>query len=1031
MTQWQGASVAAAVAQVVESLAAGDVGKRRADPQRRILVASYMEDFDYLWAWQKNLTDWFALGGRHIIVVWDGTPPPGRLGQYNVAEYLTPADWSVMMTLAAKEVPRLTIVDFASHRHESARTLQTFRHLRRMSPSPLPHVHEVNLTGVKQFFSTLSTHASTIQPTSEDRSMLRALWNSMLGEGKGTHHAIANIVGPFLLLESLQRSTPKDGAVVPAALRQLIRVLQAPDQKSASEAGTEAGGKQPWFDFTRNLGRWADSVVLIDDLAENGWGEVLRAMLGLDAGDRTVRVYLSPVAGGPGNESAALDLPGHLRRRLDWLRSDKKGYSAPPLLIPNAKNPLVFLDIRLFSQSSLEQERRFYKDLLVLAREFAALPTAGWPVDLSDKTLERVERFADAQADLESPDHHAALSLLPRLLALADPTLPIVLFSSTGRRAVVEPLTLCGNVIFDFEKPRLTGGDWNEVMDRARIGFKHAMERVTPLLRARSFLQELREDASRTAQLLEDAAATKSECVEVYLDESGENRFSVGGIIVLYPNRRARDELDQVLKEQELVWGLAEGHPPVDANDAIPKRPIPKYPGGRPWKPGAYIDFLERLSKCFVDLNVRLAAFALIWEPRMAKISEGLPEPLREDVIDNRYRRMIEESLEAVLYCVLPARGATDAQVAVDCATRTQDLLPPYDAKRLKTDFGIGSNRRGKRNYYYVLSADSIYPIIGRLLASRPDAPPNVRRARGTTLYDYEELARKDAEDYERIVKDRSRPRQIHYLADWFARFGLHYPDLPDAEIVAKAFKGGFLERRGERFAGWLRASRAGAEERLTDALTEVWMATRQKEAKWSVARWLRRRAADWGEMLDGPGFVELATRIDAKSAQEWLGHKQKTEAPVLETRQAGPADEKVASVRSITEIFERLVPGARRGDVQLKRAAIEGNRAIIAVAGKNAVAQTIGKKGAVIKQLAGELKVKIDVIEWWADPVELARRALKEKGSGASITRNNEGRIEVGLPSWIQVTAEETRLVSSLIESEIIVVSKASGQTK
>lgn len=877
MTEWLGASTAAAVAQAIESLVPSQVSRRRADPTKRILVTSYMEDFGYIWAWRENLADWSALGDRHIIVVWDGTPPPGRLGQYNVAEYLTPADWSVMVTLAAKEVPQLTIVDFASHRHQGARTLQTFRHLRRMTSSPLPHVHEVDLAGVKQFFSALPTHTATIQPTREDRSMLRALWNSLLAEGKGTHHAIANIVGPFLLLESLQTAMPEDRAVLPAALRQLIRVLQVSDQESALEADTEAASKQPWFDFTRSLGKWADSVVLIDDLAEDGWGDVLRAMLGLDAGDRAVRVYLSPMAGGSGNECAVLDLPSHLRRRLDWLRSDKKAHSAPPLLIPNAKNPLIFLDIRLFSQSSLEQERRFYKDLVVLAREFAALPAAAWPVDLSDKALEPVERYADGQADIESHDHHTALSLLPRLLALADPTLPIILFSSTGRRAIVEPLIPCNNVIFDFEKPRVAGGDLNDVVDRAKVGFKHAMERVTPLLRARSFLLDLREEAFRTSELMGDAAATKCESVEIYVDESGDNRFCLGGIMIFYPTQQAREDLDHFLRN-EFAWGLAEGHPPVDAVDAIPKRYISKYlggPPGSPWKPNAYNKNLSRLEKCFVDLNICLAAFALVWEPKMAKSTEVLPEPLREDAIDNRYRRMIEEALEALLYCILPAYGATDAEVAIDCGTRQKEPQPPYNSARLRNNFGIGVNPRS--GDYYVLTADSVYPIVGRLLASRPAPAPNVRRARGTTLYDYghlEYLLGKSREAYERIVNDQSRPRprQIHYLADWFARFGLHHPNLPKEDIVAAAFKRGFLERRGARLACWLRASRAGAEERWSDALTEVWMATRQKEPKWSIARWLRSRAAGWGEMLDGSGFIELATRISAKSAQHEIG---------------------------------------------------------------------------------------------------------------------------------------------------------------
>jgi hypothetical protein len=292
---------------------------------------------------------------------------------------------------------------------------------------------------------------------------------------------------------------------------------------------------------------------------------------------------------------------------------------------------------------------------------------------------------------------------------------------------------------------------------------------------------------------------------------------------------------------------------------------------------------------------LELAAFALVWRPSITQTSVDLPEPLREDAIDNRYRRMIEEALEAVLYCTLPAHCPPGTEVSVDCATRQREPEPPYDSRRLTSDFGIGINQRN--GDYYVLTPDSVYPIVGRLLSARHGHPPNVRRARGTTLYDLEHIkklagqhakersavdrspSRKERTAYERIVNDQSRPRpqQIHYLADWFARFGMHAPSLPSAKIVHGAFKNGFLESRDERFDGWLRAARAGAEGRVTDALLEVWMASKHKDPTWSVSRWLRQRASDWVEMLDGHGFIELAERIDAMSGRREPIDKQST----------------------------------------------------------------------------------------------------------------------------------------------------------
>lgn len=63
--------------------------------------------------------------------------------------------------------------------------------------------------------------------------------------------------------------------------------------------------------------------------------------------------------------------------------------------------------------------------------------------------------------------------------------------------------------------------------------------------------------------------------------------------------------------------------------------------------------------------------------------------------------------------------------------------------------------------------------------------------------------------------------------------------------------------------------------------------------------------------------------------------------------------------------MFKRLVPGARSGRVQLKKAVTEGDHATFAVFGIDAIGSTIGKQGAVVKQMASELGFKsIKVVE-------------------------------------------------------------------
>ena len=64
-------------------------------------------------------------------------------------------------------------------------------------------------------------------------------------------------------------------------------------------------------------------------------------------------------------------------------------------------------------------------------------------------------------------------------------SLPIILFSSTGRRGISEKLKAYGNIITDFEKPRLPALDPTFVLDESRTKFIRALEVAIPMVAAR------------------------------------------------------------------------------------------------------------------------------------------------------------------------------------------------------------------------------------------------------------------------------------------------------------------------------------------------------------------------------------------------------------------------------------------------------------------------------------------------------------------------------------------------------------------
>ena len=378
--------------------------------------------------------------------------------------------------------------------------------------------------------------------------------------------------------------------------------------------------------------------------------------------------------------------------------------------------------------------------------------------------------------------------------------------------------------------------------------------------------------------------------VEIFIDESGEGRFSVGGIALLYPDGLTPDQLNCDLLDEGIIWGLAAGHPPVDGDDDVPAEHFPKNPRAELGTWSAYCPYLDRVAQFLEKRQVECVGFALTWAPNVTEEWSRVPEPLREDVLDNRYRRMTEEVLEALIYSVLPAKRALKAEISVYCGTRVQPIQRPYDRQTIAHRFGISSFTKMGSPFYYVLGPNSVYEIVARVMASREDSPPNVQRAVGVSLYDYADIARWDSERRRKVIGDtlRPRPRQIHYLADWFARFGLSYPSVPSHSLIPSSFRRGFLDSRNQAWNGWLRAARAAAENRATDALFFAWQAQRTGTASgpWPVERWmLHETIPDCARRLSGGDFVELASRIHSASHSTGSSRVQSREATISAAR--------------------------------------------------------------------------------------------------------------------------------------------------
>ncbi|MCB1092388.1 MAG: hypothetical protein KDL87_12705, partial [Verrucomicrobiae bacterium] len=160
---------------------------------------------------------------------------------------------------------------------------------------------------------------------------------------------------------------------------------------------------------------------------------------------------------------------------------------------------VLFLDLRLFRTSGTDQpskaERAFYEGLaefgLRLLDSKRSLP---WIDDEGRESLwrELQQVLMPTRPGLAPPE-----TLLPRLLSLLDPSLPIVVFSSTHRTEFIEPFRSYGNLVTDFHKPVLTGlaGDWDEAVREMHSAFVDAMDRAAAILRVRRLLRPFQKPA--------------------------------------------------------------------------------------------------------------------------------------------------------------------------------------------------------------------------------------------------------------------------------------------------------------------------------------------------------------------------------------------------------------------------------------------------------------------------------------------------------------------------------------------------------
>jgi hypothetical protein len=540
---------------------------------------------------------------------------------------------------------------------------------------------------------------------------------------------------------------------------------------------------------------------------------------------------------------------------------------------------VLFLDLRLFARASWEDERRFLESLLQNTESRKAGSSGPAWSGFTDDEVAAVRRCIQKSKRSEDADYHVALTFFPRVISRAFPTLPIILFSSTGRKEIAERLRPYGNIILDFAKPLLSGSLAPDFVCETRHRFELAVRRALNMARARGAYQRVAGEArSATGDSWADGGVFSplppGQIVEVYIDESGGGPFAVGGIVVSFPDEGTIADFDKALADEGLVWGLAEGHAPTSPDDPLPTRYLPK----EHIRPHGYETDLRRIIRVAEEVSptIQFAGVALVQERPPAHADTGASVLFREDSLDNLYRFMLEELCAHLLLDWLPYYSPEASTVRIDVATRMNSVSNRAELSGLRHDFGINVHPSAD-DLYFSLETSDVYKLVARVIGRDSCGALSipVERARGVTLFDYKsgieqfrQRWRDDPAPYRRRVTNTFRPRQIHFLADWFSRFAANQKLRGEVPTSKDLFRRGFLQARHSAYRHLTAAAEHSRRHRAVDCVLEADQALRSAatsaSGKYALGRWQLKSIAQSLQGFSGHDFLELTERFAA-----------------------------------------------------------------------------------------------------------------------------------------------------------------------
>lgn len=333
---------------------------------------------------------------------------------------------------------------------------------------------EMLLEDVKSYHTSagaarsLSLHAAQAE---RDRTQvvesLTGLWQSSLVRPGDRHH-VGNLLAPMLLAKGLppQLRAKVEASILQAdplrsALKVLVEVIGLEGSRGGGSAVVGPSGLLESLRAESDIfdRRSGVNVLLVDDQFRLGYQHVLSTLL--------FSQRYEPSQAHESGLSWSFELPGVGAVRCEGTAEPifRALESVPPIndwfeprLFPVSPwADVLILDLRLWTRP--EERRAFLSRLVGICKNIGAVGGVGGGTPMSDPAFKGAFEQAEALVadSVQGQSEIEALVLLPLLLSHFDPSLPIILFSSTHQRAIIQMVAHRRNIITEFAKPILSG----------------------------------------------------------------------------------------------------------------------------------------------------------------------------------------------------------------------------------------------------------------------------------------------------------------------------------------------------------------------------------------------------------------------------------------------------------------------------------------------------------------------------------------------------------------------------------------------